>query len=756
MPRAASITKVLRAHRQKAVALAIGVAITAGGSTALLTTTNSMHAQASAHHINDAALVLRADRSGKPAEAADAVRLARSPVTAQPWSYTLRDDAPLVGLVNGQRVGAIANPEAVREHARLSDAKITDLEGERPRLVVVEQPPPPPPPVVPSPAPPMTQLPWGSTDLGQKILAYRTKHNISSQRNVAVFEYLDVRKLPNGRYQATNTSGETKIFQNGSDAQRQAQLKTVTLASKRGEGHAERLVAKELQKLGVAPEDVRRIHSELEPCGEIPGGYCKRMIVEGSPETNRNPALGPFPNASVTYNFPYDFPTPEERALAARELEDTVDVWKRIRGEAGALLQTPQQAPAMGALANMLSQPPAASPGGIDFSSLELRYLADSGLGDSQGLRYAFTALPTTEDQDPTVGLQAAQQASDAFFVWLGLPTSKFWVNLNPNEPDRIVDAQLGRTNVGRVLLEADLQMKKTIAQLIHPDTPLGAQFWAALDMDGTSGGCLSFRQWIVPAPATIRNDSKALYILDAPLLVQLESEYIALRDDNNHPMSCAPQQESVEQHNEAVFRSMILPRVQQAVNEAPEYAELRRVYLSRVAAEWYRQQSAHTDMTFTGLIDSGDITPWVSRQPWSPQDVFNRYVQSYTNGEFNVTRQAQQGNLIETNTYIFGGVDFTSIPFHSLSAGDFQSEWSDLSNTVEQAFDHPTPDEKGKVWLGSMSGTGSQHGSKIDLSGYLFFTVIGIAAAVSTRSWWRLRRARRDWARASPSAPSR
>ena len=151
------------------------------------------------------------------------------------------------------------------------------------------------------------------------------------------------------------------------------------------------------------------------------------------------------------------------------------------------------------------------------------------------------------------------------------------------------------------------------------------------------------------------------------------------------------------------------------------------------------------------------DITRWVSRQPWSPQDAFNRYVQSYTDGEFNVTRQTQQGNLIETNTYIFGGVDFTNIPFHSLSAGDFQSEWSDLSNTVEQAFDHPTADEKGKVWLGSVSAvTGSQHGSKIDLAGYLLFTIIGVAAAVSTRSWWRLRRARRDWARANPSAPSR
>ena len=425
-----------------------------------------------------------------------------------------------------------------------------------------------------------------------------------------------------------------------------------------------------------------------------------------------------------------------ESPASLEEAEETAAVGAQLAAESDA----PDQAPA--------------DPGGIDFSTLELRYLADTDSDDGPGLRYGFAAHATAEGQLSVGGLQAAQQASDSLFVWIGLPTSKFWVNLNPHEPDRIIDAQLGRTDAGRILLEADLQMKKTVAQLIHPDTPLGAQFWAALNMGGESGSWLSFRQWIVPAPATIRNDHGALYILDAPLLVQLESEYIELRGDSSHPTSCAPQKKSVEQHNEAVFRSMILPRVQQAVNEAPEYAELRRVYLSRVAAEWYRQRNV---TTFAGLIDSGDITPWVSRQPWSPQDVFDRYVQSYTNGEFNVTRETRQGNVIETTTYVFGGVDFMHIPFHSLSAGDFQSEWPDLSSTVERAFDRPTTDEEGKVWLGSMSVVpGFQHGSKIGLSGYLFLAIIGVAAAVSTRSWRRLRRARRDWARANTSAPSR
>jgi hypothetical protein len=162
------------------------------------------------------------------------------------------------------------------------------------------------------------------------------------------------------------------------------------------------------------------------------------------------------------------------------------------------------------------------------------------------------------------------------------------------------------------------------------------------------------------------------------------------------------------------------------------------------VAAEWYRQRSTHEDTAFAGLIDVGDITPWVSRQPWTPRDVFDRYVESYTKGEFNVTRETEQGDVIETNTYIFGGVDLTNIRFHTLSAGDFQNEWPDLASTVKRAFDNPTTDQRGGIWLGSTSTVSSpRQGIGSHFSVYFLLAVIGVAAAVWVRSWWRLRRAR-------------
>jgi hypothetical protein len=119
---------------------------------------------------------------------------------------------------------------------------------------------------------------------------------------------------------------------------------------------------------------------------------------------------------------------------------------------------------ACGALTEQLSRPDAAALGGIDFSSLELRYLADANEGAGSGLRYAFRAQSGAGPGDRDAGLQAAREASDAFFVWLALPPRRLWVNLGPNEPDRIIDADLGRTDAGRILLEADLALKKTTA----------------------------------------------------------------------------------------------------------------------------------------------------------------------------------------------------------------------------------------------------------------------------------------------------
>ncbi|MFD1051006.1 hypothetical protein ACFQ1S_38490, partial [Kibdelosporangium lantanae] len=140
--------------------------------------------------------------------------------------------------------------------------------------------------------------------------------------------------------------------------------------------------------------------------------------------------------------------------------------------------------------------------------------------------KYAFDA--NTGNGKVADGQVAATQSSDAFFVWLSLPPSTFWVNLNPTEPDRIVDARLGTTDVGRILLEADFRMKKVVGRLLHPDSDTGKQFWAAGDM--TTQNCVDMRQWIVPKPASVYEDDGGLYIVDAPLEVKMETQYLTER----------------------------------------------------------------------------------------------------------------------------------------------------------------------------------------------------------------------------------
>ncbi|MGW0825333.1 hypothetical protein [Streptomyces sp. NPDC002845] len=356
-------------------------------------------------------------------------------------------------------------------------------------------------------------------------------------------------------------------------------------------------------------------------------------------------------------------------------------------------------------LVKALSEPVAQAPGGIDFSSLQLRYLADPG--DSSGLQYSFEApASTTGGTSPDDGVNAARLSSDAFFVWLELDPSTYWVNLNPTEPDRIVDADMGRTDVGRVMLQADLRLKKDVGQLIHPDTALGKEYLSRLQ-----GECMPTRVWIVPGTTDVHRDGDRLYILKAPLKVRMESEHIDLPTDQGPLGNCPEQGDATVAHNEALFRSLVLPKLTELVNSGPNYADLRRVYLSRVAAEWYRDLSRSQDTTYGDLVNRGDIAAWATKTDWKPTDTFDQYVRSYTKGDYNLTRKVTKGNYVYTYHYFYGGVDLTSVPLRQVSDRSFDAEYGDLSKKVDTSLTQPVGGNasagtggggSGALWLGA------------------------------------------------------
>lgn len=320
--------------------------------------------------------------------------------------------------------------------------------------------------------------------------------------------------------------------------------------------------------------------------------------------------------------------------------------------------------------------------------------------GYGSGLQYAYQVSGKPGEKVSYGGRAAAQLATDSFFTWLALPPSAFTVNLNPDEPDRILDRRFATTDAGRVLLEADFRMKKTVAKLINPNTSTGTRFWAGLRGERK---CLSMRQWIVPSTAVVHEEGDRLFILKAPLDVKMETQYLKSKGVGG-TAGCAGQPSSDTRYNEDLFRRTILPKVRASINGAPEYADLRRVYASRVAAEWYRERSRTRAAAYRSIIDSGDVSAWPLRVRWSPQDVYHAYVKSYRDGEFRVKRTTRRGNYLVTNVYVYGGVDFTRVPRDLMSSGTFRRDHPHLASAADAARVGPVADTTGATWLGGSS----------------------------------------------------
>ncbi|MFJ8111865.1 hypothetical protein [Streptomyces sp. NPDC096132] len=323
------------------------------------------------------------------------------------------------------------------------------------------------------------------------------------------------------------------------------------------------------------------------------------------------------------------------------------------------------------------------SPGGVDFSTLDISYIGQTSTGN---VSYAFSAKNTDDETAPGYGgKEKAQLISDAFFTWLALTPDHFWVNLNPDDPNTIMEAPFDKTDAGRVLLEADMEMKHDFGRAEDPKTEAGKRFWDGITrVDGKP--CMgSTRNWIVPKKAEVRIENDGAYILSAPLEVKTVAQ------DYNTPgpgggMPCTLT-EAQTAHNMAVYRQTVLPVVEKQVNEDPKYADLRRVYKARIAAEYVRQTVARDPRAFGGsfsrIIDSDQVKRWPLRGKnagWDKTTVWKEMKRSYTEGDFKY--EIPVGG--EVWVYTVGGVDLTKQPQQKVSKAQFQSEKPNLPSVTK------------------------------------------------------------------------
>lgn len=278
---------------------------------------------------------------------------------------------------------------------------------------------------------------------------------------------------------------------------------------------------------------------------------------------------------------------------------------------------------------------------------------------ESDGFRALFDKGDLKELEEPVLN-QEAGKLMDYFRIGLTLPSDVFWVNLRLDQPDNIIDPYLEKTDVGRIMLEADLVLKKDLATATSPSTKEGREYWDKLyekaqELFGDQEVSLPAftRPWIVPGEIIIRQSADSAYVYKATLKVMLEQDYMK----ESTPRFKDERFKELNDYSSELIRRLVIPKLTVKVNSSRVYASLRQVYYSLILAQWFKQNYQNRPNSYSDLIDSKNLADLTSKESWSKAACFNRYKQSFRKGEYNESRvvNTPYGQIIRQ--YTSGGI---------------------------------------------------------------------------------------------------
>ena len=427
-----------------------------------------------------------------------------------------------------------------------------------------------------------------------------------------------------------------------------------------------------------------------------------------------------------------------------REQKIQRDWIRKIDEEAAQLLQSQYQMRQLDEVQSKIDQLQQKNQelGGVNFTSIQLNYISmgEDPLTGNKNFNFVLKTQSSGEKSKAINLKDASALSARSFLTGLSLPNNKFWVNLNPWEPNRITDADLSHTDVGRIMLEADLQMKKDFCKYEDPcKSKIGNKFWKLLgkkhqDLVNDSmkkypgeiqnGTNVRFagvtRHWIVPDKIKAYGSGDEIYIDNSTLNVSSEpvSEHsyydIVNQDTSSISKECLEDlNKSVKiygNYTKELEDQLILPLVVRDINSEDAYSELRQVYVSLALAQLCKERENSGKDIFSNLINSINLTGLGTNSQWSSNDVWKSYVKSYNEGEYRCWQNNTLDNTYVKDEYIItemktesklysaGGVDFSRIPADTTIIKDPTLK---MENITAEAIYTPFAEDRGEYYFG-------------------------------------------------------
>lgn len=284
---------------------------------------------------------------------------------------------------------------------------------------------------------------------------------------------------------------------------------------------------------------------------------------------------------------------------------------------------------------------------------------------------------------------KATQKSLEHLFIALTMHDDAFWVNLNPDEPRRIIAPALADTDLGRIMVNADYRLKEDVASIINPqNSKTGKEFWRRLYAKAQQLGAanripLVTRLWIVPDKAEIYEKQNQVYIIKSNLKVQLEPAYLSQR-----VVFKDKRQKELQDFASSLMEELVLPQLNKKVNEAYTYADIRDVYNALILAQWYKEKFGSGYNSLLRTVNYQVLDDVETNYISTPEEIYQSYLKSIKDGQYSFSETESFGSpfgmVITTRHYFSGGVDLRHIRFTRVSSPMTEEDKGNLVYTCD------------------------------------------------------------------------
>jgi HEAT repeat protein len=287
--------------------------------------------------------------------------------------------------------------------------------------------------------------------------------------------------------------------------------------------------------------------------------------------------------------------------------------------------------------------------------------------------------VDTANKEDVTK--EEANRLIKYFLAGLTLPQEELWVNLSPYEGERVASDNLALTDLGKDLLGQDYCLKQLVSSLTYPETELGKRYWNEViaktnsnglnrqnRLNGINGSINTYNKvWVMPQKSVVYEKGDTAFVLEASLKTMHERDYTAAQrgQSKDEGRRMKDEKEKADEIASNVFKEVILPQVNQEVNQGKSFATLRQIYHSLILAVWFRKKFQNTFYKY--YIDQSKIAGIDLNDKNVKDKIFNLYVQAYKGGVYNCIKREQDSATKHPvrRRYTSGGTIFTPKAFN-------------------------------------------------------------------------------------------